>query len=168
VRATPSASLSGRSLAALVLLLSFVGIAGCGYSPNDPDGPPDLMKSLQADRHARAFHLRAFQTQHIWAGAGYGPDGADFRAKVALWDYSNEDPMLAELYFHDAERFDPAGRHHNPDPDKANPPYQIHFPMSAVGPVLNVLRSANERVYLYYYHNEWAVGILLPEVVGSE
>jgi hypothetical protein len=168
VRTKLSAGLSGRSLAALVLLLSFAGAAGCRHSPKDPDGPPDLMKSLQADRHARAFHLRAFQMQHIWAGAGHGPDGADFRAKVALWDYSNEDPMVAELYFHDADRFDPAGRHHNPDPDKANPPYQIHFPMSAVGPVLNVLRSANEHVYLHYDHKEWTVRIFLPEVVGSD
>lgn len=164
----PSAPPSGRSLAVLVLLLSFAGIAGCGRSLKDPGGPPDLLAAGQTDSHARAFHLRAFHLQHIWAGAGNGADGADYRAKVALWDYSHEDPMVAELYFHDADRFDPAGRHHNPDPDKAKAPYQIHFPMSTVGPVLQSLRSANERVYLYYYHGEWAVGILLPEVVGSE
>ena len=36
-----------------------------------------------------------------------------------------------------------------------------------LAPMLDPLRTANERVYLYYAHGEWAVGVVLPEGVGS-
>ena len=74
---------------------------------------------------------------------------------------------MAEFYFHDQDHFDPAGRHHNPEPAKASPPYQIHVPTNAIGPMLDTMRTANERVYLYYTHGEWAVGVLRPEGIGS-
>jgi hypothetical protein len=110
----------------------------------------------------RAYQLQAFHVQQMWAGAG-----AEYRAKVAVWDYTQEEPLVAEFYFHDADRFDPASKHRNPDPVQAKPPFQIHFPMNTLGPMLDTLRTANEHVYLYYSRGEWAVGVRTPEGIGS-
>ena len=149
-------------IAALTLTL-----VSCRQQPSDPTSPPGLPLLNANDPKARAFHLQSFHVQHIWAGSGHGPEGTDYRAKVAVFDYSQDNALLAELYFHDSDHYDPVGRHHNSEPSAAKQPYQIHFPMSTLGAMLDTLRTANERVYLYYAHGEWAVGIVSPEAIGS-
>jgi len=157
------------SLRRCVILVALAGwFAGCGRSVSEPTSIPGLAAHTGVfDPTFRAFHLQAFQMQHIWAGGGQGADGADYRVKLAVWDYGQDNPLVAEFYFHDADRFDPTGRHRNPDPTQAKPPFQIHFPMSTLAPMLDPLRTANERVYLYYAHGEWAVGVIRPEGIGS-
>lgn len=144
-----------------VALVAAVG--GCGRRVEDPTEVPGLAAGTSGVKF-RAYHLQAFHVQQMWAGAGAAED---YRAKVAVWDYSQTEPRVAELYFHDTDRFDQAARHRNPDPDQAKPPFQIHFPTNMLGPMLDTLRTANERVYLYYSRGEWAVGVILPEGIGS-
>ena len=154
-----------RCVMLVALAMSFTG---CGPRVSDPTELPGLAaRAGVKDPSFRAFHLQAFHVQHIWAGGNQGPDGADYRTKVAVWDYTQDNSLVAEFYFHDQDHFDPAGLHHNPDPAKMSPPYQIHFPTNAIGPMLDTMRTANERVYLYYAHGEWAVGVIRPEGIGS-
>ena len=110
--------------------------------------------------------MRVFHVQQIWAGNGYEADALDYRAKVSIWSYSQSEPALAELYFHDPEKFEPAGRHKNSAPGKEG--LQIHFPISTFGPIIALMRSANEPVYLFYFRGKWAIGTSTSEVIGSE
>jgi hypothetical protein len=153
-------------LAGLLALLT--GLSGCNRSRSmvEVTGPPGFAKALKTDPHALALEMRVFHVQQIWAGAGYEGDGADYRAKVTIWRYSQSEPALAELYFHDPERFEPAGRHKSSEPGAG--PLQIHFPMSTFGAITVLMRSANEPVYLFYYRGRWCIGTSLAEAIGSD
>lgn len=156
-----------RRLVALVGLLALVLLGGCSRrSLLELSGPPDLMKDGKTDPHALALRFRVFQVNHIWAGSGLEADGSDYRAKVTVWAYSQGEPALAELYFHDAERFEPSGRHKSPEPGSG--PHRIHFPVSTLGPIIGLMRSANEPVYLFYFRGKWCIGTSLAEAIGSE
>lgn len=145
-----------------VLVVALVAaIGGCDRRIEDPTEVPGLAKGTSGPTF-RAYYLQAFHVQQMWAGSG-----PDYRAKVAVWDYALEDSLVAEFYFHDADHFDPANKHRNPDPTQAKPPLQIHFPMNTLGPMLDTLRTANERVYLYYSRGEWVVGVRTSEGIGS-
>lgn len=173
----PSASPLGRSVVVLVSLLMTIGFAGCGR-PKSADAAaviPDFTKKIAENARWRAYHLDAFQIEHMWAGIGHPTPGeassTDYRAKVLVWRYvANQPPALvAHLYFHDPDRFEPLDRHRNPDPNaKGDEIYQLHFPLTSLGPIIATLRSANDPVYLYYYDNEWSIGIPGAEPVGSE
>jgi hypothetical protein len=152
---------------------AFVWLAGCTPPPSpvsvraakEINGPPDLVKGNKWDPRWRAFQLHSFQMNHVWAGAGHDEsDGGQYRVKLTVWDYSDDQPV-AELYFHEAN--DNAG---NPDPNapELKRPYHLHFPSSTSGPILQALRNANEPVYLYYYDNQWAVGVGAPEAIGVD
>lgn len=163
----PPLPLPRRHLVAFVGLLALVLLAGCNRrSMLEVNGPPDLAKDGQTDPHGLALRIRVFHVQHIWAGAGYEADGADYRAKVAVWAYAQGEPALAELYFHDVDRFDPAGRHKNTAPGAG--PNQIHFPVSTLGPLLGLMRSTNEPMYLFYFRGKWSIGTSRAEAIGSE
>jgi hypothetical protein len=145
-------------------------LVGCG-PPQSPvsvrvkeqlNGPPDLVKNGPWDKRWRAFQLHTFQMNHVWAGAGRPHEDGDYRLKLTVWDYSDS-AVLAELYFHDG----PAVTD-NPDPNKSDRPYHLHFPATAMGPILQALRNANEPVYLYYYDNNWAFGLSAPEAIGVD
>ena len=153
--------------AALGALLAFTG---CNrHAMLEVTAPPDLIKDGKTDSRALALRMRVFHVQHIWAGAGYEAAGADYRAKVSIWSYSQGEPALAELYFHDTDKFDPAGRHQNSDPHAAGAgTHQIHFPTSTFGAIIALMRSANEPVYLFYFKGRWAIGTSLAEAIGSE
>jgi len=148
--------------------------AGCGPAPSpvsvkakqELNGPPDLVKGAPPDPRWHSYQLRAFQMNHAWTGTGYkSADASAYRFKVTVWDYADDGSAVAELFFHDG----PTGAEDgNPDPKDAKRPYQLHFPASATGPILQALRNANEPVYLYYYENQWAVGISAPEPVGVD
>ena len=157
------------SVAVLVLLA-----AGCTPAPSPVsvkakqalNGPPDLVKGAPWDARWHAYQLRAFQMNHVWSGPGYQTaDGNPYRVKLTVWDYAEDGSVVAELFFHDTPAGALAG---NPDPKDAKRPYQIHFPAGATGPILQALRNANEPVYLYYYDNQWAIGIDAPEPVGVD
>lgn len=182
-------------LAALPLALA----TGCHRNPEkilaSPGvrGRPDILKEIAADPHSpwKAFRLRAYHINQVWAGDGFEPDGdkwANFRGKVTVWetvenpDGDPEEPetALAELYFRDANQYDPA-KHKNPDPNNPKDPnninaqgtgpgrtYRIHFPSAAMGIVSSILRNANEPVYLFWYHNQWAIGVANGETVGVD
>lgn len=152
-----------------MLALAFA-LVGCGPAPSpasvrskkDILAPSDLAKKTPP-QGTRAFQLRAFQIDHIWAGAGHGGDAAQrYRAKITVWDY-NDESAIAELYFHDAAPDGPI-----PNPDETARPYRLHFPASVIGPAMSVLRNANEPVYLYYYDNQWAIGVASAEPVGVD
>lgn len=157
---------------ALWLLASvLLPLGGCKPPPEsvrvkEPvSGPPDLVKDATASGANRAYQLRAFHLNHIWANGGQkGPDG-DFRAKVTVWDYADDESVVAELYFDDAGHESAAT---NPDPTKTQRPYRIHFPMSAFGPILGTLRNTNEPIFLYYYDGGWAVGTYSAEPIGID
>ncbi len=156
-----------RRIVALFGLLALAVLGGCSRrSVEELTGPPDFVKDGKTDPHALALRIRVFQVNHIWAGTGNEADGADYRAKITVWSYSQGEPALAELYFHDAERFEPAGRHKSPEP--AGGPHQIHFPISTIGPITALMRSANEPVYLFYFRGKWCIGTSLAEAIGSE
>ncbi len=163
----PPPLLHRRPRVALVGLLSLVLLAGCARrSMLEMNAPPDLAKDSAVDPQALALRMRVFHVQHIWAGAGYEAEGADYRAKISVWTYSQGEPPLAELYFHDADRFEPAGRHQNSAPGPG--PHQVHFPLTALGPILGLLRSANEPIYLFYFRGRWAIGASRSEAIGSK
>jgi hypothetical protein len=160
------------SLAAAAALVALT--AGCGESPSpvsvqakqELNGPPDLVKGAPWDARWHAYQLRGFQMNHVWSGPGHQSANENvYRLKLTIWDYAKDGSAVAELYFHDTPVGAEAG---NPDPKDAKRPYQIHFPASATGPILQALRNANEPVYLYYYENQWAVGISAPEPVGVD
>jgi hypothetical protein len=165
----------GPSLAAAAVLVLLA--AGCGPSPSpvsvkakqELNGPPDLVKGVPWDARWHAYQLRAFQMNHVWTGpGGYTPAGENafaYRLKLTVWDYAEDGSAVAELFFHDGPTGELVGK---PDPKDDKRPYQIHFPASASGPILQALRYANEPVYLYYYGNQWAVGISAPEPVGVD
>jgi hypothetical protein len=165
----------GPSLAAAVVLVAL--IAGCGEPPSpvsvrskqELNGPPDLVQGARKDPRWHAYQLRGFQMNHVWSGpGGYSPGGDNaypYRLKVTVWDYADDGSAVAELFFHDGPTGELVG---NPDPKDAKRPYQIHFPATAVGAILQALRNANEPVYLYYYNQQWAVGISGLEPVGVD
>ena len=163
----PFTPLFRRHLAVLAGWSALIMLAGCErHAVVELSGPPDLVKDGKADPHALALPVRIFHVNHVWAGAGYEADGHDYRAKVTVWTNSSGEPPLAEFYFHDTERFEPAGRHKSSEPGTG--PHQIHFPMSTFGPILALMRSANEPVYLFYFRGRWAIGTSLAEAIGSE
>ncbi|HVS53211.1 MAG TPA: hypothetical protein VHD62_12720 [Opitutaceae bacterium] len=128
------------------------------------EGPSDLVKGTPPNPHWHAYQLQRFQLNHVWAGAGRRDDSGNlYRAKVTLWDYSDDDSPVAEVYFHES-----AQDISNPPPSEAKRPYQLHFPITAVGPILQTLRNANQPIYLYYFENQWAIGINAPESVGID
>lgn len=129
------------------------------------DGPPDLVKDAKPNPTNRSFQIRAFHLNQVWSGPTGHPDGAQtYRVKVTVWDFDETGPAVAELYFHDADKL-PA---ENPDPARATRPYQVHFPMSALAPILGTLRSTNEPIFLYYYEGAWAFGTYSAEPVGID
>lgn len=152
--------------------LAALAIASCKPPPESVkvteivDGPPDLVKLLAANPANRAFQLRAFHLNHIWAGTEGQPDPAgNYRAKITVWDYSDDPSAVAELYFHDGGP--------QPLPASASPintkrPYQLHFPISTIGPMLNTLRNTNEPIFVYYFNGRWAVGNYVAEPVGVD
>lgn len=148
-----------------------MSLAGCKPPPESVrvkesvSGPPDLVKTGAPSMANRAYQLRAFHLNHIWADGGQkGPDG-EYRAKITVWDYADDESIVAELYFDDGGR-----EFHgtNPEPTKAQRPYRIHFPMTAFGPILGTLRNTNEPIFLYYYDGGWAVGTYSAEPVGVD
>jgi len=156
-----------RPAVVLFWMVAMIGVAGCNRrTVTELSGPPDLMKDGKGDPRAQAMRIRVFHVNHIWAGEGFDSDGSDYRGKVSIWSYSQGEPPLGELYFHDADKFEPKGRHKNAEPGAG--PHQIHFPISALGPILALMRSANEPVYLFYYRGKWAIGTSLAEAIGSE
>ena len=129
------------------------------------DGPPDLVKDAKPNPANQSFQIRAFQLNQVWSGASGRSAGAEpYRVKVTVWDFDENGPALAELYFHDADKL-PA---ENPDPNHAKRPYQIHFPMSALAPILGTLRNTNEPIFLYFYDGAWAFGTYSAEPVGID
>jgi hypothetical protein len=165
----------GPSLAVVMVL--FLLTAGCNPAPSpvsikskqEFNGPPDLVKGTPWDARWHAYQLRAFQMNHVWTGPeGLAPAGEiayPYRLKVTVWDFADDGSAVAELFFHDGPT---GGNVGNPDPKDAKRPYQLHFPASAIGPILQALRNANEPLYLYYYENLWAIGIGAPEPVGVD
>jgi len=157
-------------LAALAVLLT----PGC--KPPAPEnirvkeqvsGPPDLVKA-EASAHLanHAYQLRAFHLNHVWAGAAPRHEtDHSYRAKITLWDYADDESAVAELYFDDDASRETAA---NPDPSKTPRPYRIHFPVTALAPILATLRGTNEPIFLYYYDSAWAVGTYVAEPVGAD
>ena len=164
----PSPLRARRPLSVLAGLLVLAVFSGCNRSRTmvEVTGPPGFAKGVQQDPHALALRMRVFHVQQIWAGAGYEGNGGDYRAKVSIWSYAQDEPPLAELYFHDAERFEPAARHKSSEPGAG--PLEIHFPMSTFAAITALMRSANEPVYLFYYRGRWCIGTSLAEAIGSE
>ena len=156
----------GVAVFALAMLLNG---AGCSRERGlkEISDPPDFVQRGRKDPRWHAYELRAFQVNHVWAGGGYAPDGADYRLKVTVWsDDRAKNTPVAEFYFHEPNHLE---AHHNPDPNKApGQPWQVHFPMSASSPVMQTLRNANDRVFLYYEGDQWAVGVLGAEPVGID
>jgi hypothetical protein len=154
-------------LSALAGLLALTALSGCNpRTMVESNGPPGFANASKTDPHALVLRMRVFQVQQIWAGAGYEGDGADYRAKVTIWSYVQSEPALAELYFHDPERFEPTGRHKCSESGAS--PLQIHFPMSTFGSIIALMRSANEPVYLFYYRGRWCIGTSLAEAIGAD
>lgn len=177
-------------LTALALALT----AGCGRDPDKAivslrvRGTADLAKAIADDPKSpwKVWGLHAYQLNHIWSGTGATvKDGklASYRAKITVWDDDEKDHdlALAEIYFHDPDRFQPAGLHRNPDPNDPKDPnnqnaqgkgpgrtFRLHFPGSTLGVILSALRNSNEPVYLYYYENQWSVGVSNAEAVGVD
>jgi hypothetical protein len=127
-------------------------------------GPPDLAKGGSADPANRSFQLSAFHLNHIWSSASNAASRS-YRAKVTVWDYTDEQAAVAELFFDDTAD-ESATR--VPDPRHAKRPYQIHFPVTTMGPIMSTLRNSNEPVFLYYYEGAWAVGTYSAEPVGVD
>ena len=129
------------------------------------DGPPDLVKSASRSPGNQSFQIRAFHLNHVWSGPSGRSEGEQsYRVKVTVWDFDETGPALAELYFHDTDKL-LAG---NADPNHATRPYQIHFPMTALTPILGTLRNTNEPIFLYYYDGAWAFGTYSAEPVGID
>jgi hypothetical protein len=158
--------LSYVTLAALLMVVP----SGCKPAPENVRvkervaGPPDLAKGGTADPSSRSFQLSAFHLNHIWSGPG-STASRSYRAKVTVWDYSDEQAAVAELFFDDTTATAGATV---PDPNNAKRPYQIHFPITTMGPILSTLRNSNEPVFLYYYDGTWAVGTYSAEPVGID
>ncbi len=168
--AMSSTPLPRQLLAVLTGLVALLALGACDRRGNiEVHQPPGFAKDNKLDPHDLALRMRVFHVQQIWAGAGYEADGNDYRAKVTIWSYSQGEPALAELYFHDSEKFDPSGRHTDsvPQTDQMGP-LHIHFPITAFGPIIGLMRSANEPVYLFYFRSRWCLGTSLAEAIGSE
>jgi hypothetical protein len=157
-----------RLFASMLLAIA----AGCARTPSDlarvkdaVDGPPDLVRPGTSHPDWRGYQVRNFQLNHVWSGpAGLQAGGQTFRAKITIWDYADDGSSLAEVYFDDTVDQLKSG----PNPNQAKRPYQLHFPMSAFGPILATLRNSNEPVFLYFGNEAWAVGTLAPESVGVD
>ena len=127
------------------------------------NGAPNILKEI-ADHPGspwKAWRLRAYHVNPIWAGAD-----VPIRAKITVWDDDIEehDSPVAEFYFHDQTL--PANA--NPGDKGVRRPYQLHFPSSMLGAAMGTLRNANEPVYLYFYENQWSIGIMNGETVGVD
>lgn len=157
-------------------------LAGCKRASSEIDrapsptalrATPSILDEIKANPKSpwKAYQLRAFQVNHMWGAAGYKPEGENYRAKLTLWDddAADKNTAVAELFFRDVAQFDPK-RHLNPDPNQtgAARPFRLHFPANTLDPILSTLRSANEPVYLYYYDNQWAIGVIVAEPVGVD
>ena len=162
-----------RTFALSALAAALLVAAGCKPPPPESirvketvTGPPDLTKRTPAKLADHAYQLRAFHVNHVWAGATPRRESArSYRAKVTLWDYAEDESVVAELYFDDDASHETTA---NPDPAKTSRPYAIHFPMSAFCPILGTLRGTNEPVFLYYYDGAWALGTYVAEPVGID
>ncbi len=155
-------------LSLCVIACVLVLLTGCKPPPESVRvkeqvvGPPDLVKTLPSKPGNRAFQIRAFHLNHIWSATS--ADRA-YRAKVTVWDYADDESAVAELYFDDTV---PESAAANPDPAKSQRPYKVHFPIAALGPILNTLRNTNEPIFLYYYDGAWSLGIYTAEPVGVD
>ena len=153
------------------LIAGLVLLASChrappAQPPKEYHGPPDLVQPGKRDPRWRAYKLGLFQLNHVWAGPGHRADGEDYRAKVTLWDDAPKDnKVIAELFFHDAPLTDLAA---NPDPNKSLAPHRLHFPGNSLGTIMQALRNSNEAVYLYYYDDQWSLGVISKEIVGVD
>lgn len=155
-------------LAALGLSL----LAGCNPPPESVQvkeivsAPPDLAKAARPGSKNRGFQIKAFHLNQVWAGATDAQSVApEYRAKITIWDYSDAKVALAELYFHDLNG---AALPVSSTPINAKAPYQIHFPVSVISPILSTLRNTNEPIFLYYFEGHWAIGTYVPEPVGID
>jgi hypothetical protein len=163
---SPMRQLSCLGIAALLVLAP----SGCKPPPENVKikerviGPPDLAKDGNVSPANRSFQLSAFHLNHIWATTHSAPPRG-YRAKITVWDYADDHSAVAELYFDDTADGTAATV---PDPASAKRPYQIHFPITTVGPILSALRNSNEPVFLYYYEGAWAVGTYSAEQVGVD
>lgn len=145
-------------------------LVGCKPAPEsvrvkEPvGGPPDLVQNAAPNPANHSYQLRAFHLNHVWAQAGgHSNPATAYRAKITVWDYAEDESAVAELYFEDA----PSAAS-NPDPNKTSRPYKLHFPVSAMSPILGTLRNTNEPIFLYYYEGAWAVGTYMAEPVGVD
>lgn len=160
-----------RQLVHVGIIMLWIG-AAAGCKPEAENvklkehvaGPPDLVKNAPADPANRSFQLSAFHLNHIWSSP-HGATTPGFRAKVTIWDYTDDKNAVAELYFEDVSNGTAAGIS---DPNHTNRPYQIHFPVSTMGPIMSALRNSNEPVFLYYYQGAWAIGTYSAEPVGVD
>lgn len=135
-------------------------------APKEYNGPPDLVQNGQWDKRWRAYKLGLFQLNHVWAGTGHRANGGEYRAKVTVWDDAAKDnKVIAELMFHEPLLADV---HVNPDPNKSTAPYRINFPHHSLEIIMQALRNSNEAVYLYYYDDQWALGVISREIVGVD
>ncbi len=134
-----------------------------------PHASPDILRTLRENPSGpnKAWRVHVYQIGQLWAdSSGGGP--ASPRAKITLWldaDGGANTPPLAELYFDDPGA--PRSVVTAADPS-ANTPYQLHFSTVALGPVMSILRNANEPVYLYFYEGRWSLGIENAEPVGVD
>jgi hypothetical protein len=162
----PMRQLSYVAFAALLVIVP----SGCKPAPENVRikervaGPPDLTKRGTVDPSNRSFQLSAFHLNHIWSPVGNAASRS-YRAKVTIWDYTDEETAVAELFFDDVSAEAGATV---PDPSHAKRPYQIHFPITTMGPIMSTLRNSNEPVFLYYYEGAWAVGTYSAEPVGID
>jgi len=171
-----------RPLAAAILLgLCFLA-GGCRDKSAAPGvielhGEFDIIEACKQNARWKNWKLHAYQLDRVWGGAGSRPDGpgSPRRAKLSLWAEGTDTPV-AELFFHDPDQFDPQKLDRNVDPNKSDDaafpkpgqPFQLHFPSAALGPISASLRSANAPVYLFFYRDQWAIGVQGPEFVGVE
>ena len=166
MRPHPHRSLFFFGLIAAIVLLTSCRRPPPPQPPKEYHGPPDLVQPGKHDPRWRAYKLGLFQLNHVWGGTGHRADGGDYRAKVTVWDDAPKDnKVIAELFFHDTPLADAPA---NPDPNKSLAPHRLNFPGNTLGTVMQALRNSNEAVYLYYYDDQWSLGVISREIVGVD
>lgn len=158
-----------KSLPLALCSLAFIALSSCAVVPRYGNSrkvatgrwpvAPDFAEAVKKDPFIeKRFMIKAYQIRHVWGGnEGYPASAFHYRALLTMW--SDSSGPVAELFFHDEGQRMPV----NPDPRVVKePPYQIHFPLTMLEPVLHQLRFSKVPVFLSYYspagENEWAVG----------
>lgn len=143
-----------------LLLLALVCLALPAAGSAAPTAKPRIFNKDKPDLSEQLFPLKYFRLDQVWGGVKGHTDG--YRAKMTFKTTDGRG-ILAEIYFHDhVDASQPIPNPHDPNTPK---PYALHFPMSALAPMLQHLRFCIRPLELRFDAAGWALQQIYDEEV---